>query len=100
MTGYVVGLPLGFATGVAILKGIVLLSSAWHIFFPLRPDCSAGKCRSNGYNTEIKTGHLIYTCKCGKSYMRDGRKFIALMPDGSKHPYKRLDRWGRWVDDQ
>ena len=102
--GYCVGFSVGFVVSSiltwAALLGYVLL------FLPF-PPCQAGKCRSiDDYEWNVaaifgryKWGVYRYTCRCGDKYVRDGKRFMKLLPDGETRPYKMLAGFREWSDE-
>jgi hypothetical protein len=101
---YFVGFPLGFSGAVvvtwAVLLGRILL------LFPF-PTCGRGKCNSikqykwrSGtiYGWE-KGGRYRYRCRCGREYVRKGRRFMEVGPNGAMLPYKKLVGFREWADD-
>jgi hypothetical protein len=99
-----VGFPLGFSGAVlatwAILLGRIVL------LFPF-PICREGKCRGlNGYVWKKGTlygskkgGLYRYRCRCGREYVRKGRKFMEVGSEGVAQPYKKLTGFREWTDD-
>lgn len=76
--------------------------------FPLRPACKRGKCRSSDYCWDEEDFQrflkdhgprkwTVFVCKCGDRYLRQGRCFSELLPDGTTKPYMCYPRlWRRW----
>jgi hypothetical protein len=96
-----VGVILGLLITRAVLVGRL------RVFFPL-PLCRRGKCHKLGrdyvwrlgtlFGYETK-GNYLYKCACGDIYVRQGTRFMELLPDGTRRPYKRLVGFRRWPDD-
>jgi hypothetical protein len=103
IAGYIVGFPVGF-TGALMLTWAVLVGRIL-VLFPL-PVCRRGKCRGFRQYTWRKGtirgweewGVYLYRCKCGDLYIRRGRQFIQLLPDGKERPYKKLVAFQTWAD--
>ena len=77
------------------------------LFFPL-PFCRRGKCQAFGQDYIWRLGTLFgyetkgtysYKCACGDIYIRNGARFMELLPDGTRRPYKRLVDFREWADD-
>jgi hypothetical protein len=103
--GFYIGCLIGTIGGMiltwAILTGRLLL------FFPL-PPCRQGKCHRLGTDFVWKKGRILgyegkgiyhYKCRCGDEYLRKGKKFLELLPDGTRRPYKMLVGFRQWADD-
>lgn len=71
------------------------------------PVCRGGTCRTlHDYRWKVGTicgrerwGEYHYQCRCGDRYVRHGRRFMVLSPEGAKHPYKKLIGFRKWIDD-
>lgn len=62
------------------------------------PDCKCGLPESvRKYETDANQ-NFVSICTCGRRYMRDGKKFMEVLPDGSVQPYLKRKN-ARWVDD-
>jgi hypothetical protein len=46
-----------------------------------------------------KGGQYWYKCACGDQYIRKRNRFIEVLPDGTKRPYKKLVGFRKWADD-
>ena len=98
--GFVVGIVAAFLFTWIIILGRVLL------FLPF-PPCRNGKCNRLGeYVWQqgtiygwTKWGVYSYRCKCGDYYIRDRKRFMQLLSDGTKQPYKKLIGIREWADD-
>lgn len=95
------GIVVGFLITRAILVGRL------RVFFPL-PHCRHGKCHTLGgdYVWRLgtlfgyeKRGNYLYKCACGDMYVRQGTRFMELLPDDTRRPYKRLVGFRKWADD-
>jgi hypothetical protein len=98
----------------AIVGGIVGMFLTWAVLwgrllllFPL-PLCRQGKCRSIGRDYVWRLGTIYgfegegvyrYKCACGDQYVRQGKKFMELLGNGTTRPYKRLVGFRHWADD-
>ena len=102
--GYTVGFLVGsigaFTLTWAILLGHILL------FFPF-PTCRQGRCnciadyvwkKGTIYGWE-KGGVYRYRCKCKDQYIRHGKKFMEVLPDGTRRSYKKLVGFRKWADE-
>ena len=49
-----------------------------------------------GYETK---GNYLYRCACGDMYVREGTRFMELLTDDTRRPYKRLVGFRKWADD-
>jgi hypothetical protein len=98
--GYSIGFVIVFFLSWAILLGHILL------FFPF-PSCRQRKCHSiDDYTWNIGSflgregwGVYSYKCECGNEYVREGKRFMEVLPDGTKRPYKKLIGFRKWADD-
>jgi hypothetical protein len=104
--GFFLGCLLG-TLGGAIVTWVVLTGRLL-LFFPL-PPCRQGKCRLLGKDFVWKKGSILgyegkgvyhYKCKCGDEYLRTGKKFQELLPDGTTRSYKTLVGFRTWADDR
>ncbi len=103
--GYGVSNLLGIIVGFLITRAIVV--GRLRLFFPL-PLCRRGKCHTLGrdyvwrlgtlFGYETK-GNYLHKCACGDMYVRKGTRFMELLPDDTRRPYKRLVGFRKWVDD-
>ena len=102
--GRCVGSLLGFLIASvltwAIWLGRILL------FYPF-PACRLEKCRGiedyrwsmDAIFGRVGRGVYLYSCKCGDEYIREGKRFMEILPDGNKRPHKILVGFRKWVDD-
>jgi hypothetical protein len=101
--GYIVGFPAGFA-GAFMLTWAVIVGRIL-VLYPF-PVCRQGKCRGfRQFAWRLGTIHgweewglHRYRCQCGDQYIRRGRRFNQLLPDGKELPYKRLVGFRTWAD--
>src|SRR5882762_5454810 len=103
--GYGVSNLLGIIVGFLITRAILV--GRLRLFFPL-PLCRRGKCHTLGrdyvwrlgtlFGYETK-GNYLHKCACGDMYVRKGTRFMELLPDDTRRPYKRLVGFRKWVDD-
>lgn len=102
--GYCFGFALGFI-GAFVLTWAFLLGR-FLLFFPF-PSCQRGKCnrvadyvwkKGSIYGYE-KGGIYRYKCRCNDEYIRRGKRFLEVLPDGTARPYKRLIGFRKWADD-
>ena len=77
-----------------------------HLFYPF-PSCRREKCHSI-FDYEWKITEILgrvgrgvyrYKCKCGDEYIREGNKFMELLPDGKMRLYKKVVGFHKWADD-
>jgi hypothetical protein len=96
---------IGFLVGLIITRAV--LRARLQLFFPL-PLCRQGKCHRLGQDYVWRIGTLfgyetkgiyLYKCKCGDTYIREGKRFMVLLPDDTRRPYKKLLGFRKWVDD-
>lgn len=74
------------------------------LFFPF-PSCRNGRCRGiSAYYWSLGTtygrerwGVYRYRCCCGDEYIREGKRFFFVRPDGSKQPYMTLTDFRTWT---
>ncbi len=94
----------GFA-GAYLLSWAALLTL--NVLLKPWPECRQGRCRSfrdyvwmrgTVFGWE-KGGRFRYRCKCGDEYLRDGRKFLRVLGDGTTRGYKRYECGVGWMDD-
>ena len=104
VVGNCIGFTIGLA-GVILFTWLILLGRIL-LFLPF-PPCRQGKCHRLGdyvwrqgtiYGWE-KWGVYSYRCKCGDYYVRDRKRFMQLLSDGTKQPYKKLIGFRKWADD-
>jgi hypothetical protein len=77
------------------------------LFFYPFPFCRRGKCHSiedyrwyiDAIFGRVGRGVYLYKCKCGDEYIREGKRFMEILPDGTKRPYKKLVSFRKWADD-
>ena len=104
----VIGHYIGFICGVifGFFHPILLLWGLFALFYPC-PQCRRGKCRHYtdfvwrkwtffGYE---KWRAWRYMCSCGDEHIFDGNRFMEVLPDGTKRPYKKLVGFRKWADD-
>jgi hypothetical protein len=99
-TGYIIGILAVFILIWLVLLGRILL------FFPFTT-CRKQKCHGiKDYGWPIGAiygrvgwGVYRYGCRCGDEYIRQGRRLMELLPDGTKRPYKKLIGFRKWADD-
>jgi hypothetical protein len=103
--GYLVFDLSGLAVGILVTRAILV--GRLRLLFPL-PLCRRGKCHTlgRGYVWRLGTlfgyeakGNYLYRCACGDLYVRQGRRFMELLPDDTRRPYKRLVGFRKWQDD-
>jgi hypothetical protein len=96
---------------VATVPGLIItrafLVGRLRLFFPF-PLCRQGKCYRMGRDYVWRLGTLfgyetkgiyLYKCRCGDTYIREGKKFMELLPDDTQRPYKKLVSFRKWIDD-
>lgn len=102
--GYVLGFLVAVVAGFLLTWLVLVTLNVW---LNSRPDCRRGKCRTfrdyvwkrgTVYGRE-RDGTFRYRCRCGDEYVRDGRRLLELLKDGTTRPYKRYKGRGRWVSD-
>jgi hypothetical protein len=104
--GYITGFITGIGTAYFIFWAVLV--GRLQIFFPL-PLCRHGKCE--GYNDYYwKTGTICgwewwgiyrYRCKCANDeYIRKGRQFMLVLPDGATVPFRKLYGFRKWKEDK
>jgi len=95
--GFIAG---GFITWLALKNRLLF-------FFPF-PLCRRGKCYRLGTDCVWRIGTLFgyetkgiysYKCRCGDVYIREGKRFMELLPDDTLRPYKKLIAFRKWADD-
>lgn len=104
-----VGFIAGFFCGATISYFFtwVILVGRLRLFFPL-PLCRQRKCQGyDNYHWPVRTiygweGWAIYRyrCNCEDEYIRHGKRFIEVLPDGETLSYKKLHGFREWVDDE
>lgn len=104
-TGYWIFAFFGLAAGLIITRAVLI--GRLRLFFPF-PLCRQGKCYRFGQDYVWRLGTLfgyegkgiyLYRCRCGDMYIREGKRFMALLPDDTTLPYKKLVGFRRWEDD-
>src|SRR6266481_908958 len=50
------------------------------------------------YGYEVK-GIYLYRCRCRDIYIREGKRFMALLADDTTRLYKKLAGFRKWEDD-
>lgn len=99
--GYCIGFPVGLLTAFAVVD---VLERTYYMAFPYRPQCRRGRCTSKSYEL-IQGGRrdpsFVLQCKCGDQYIHipAEKRFMELLPDGTKRPYKKRGFLGIWKDD-
>ena len=102
--GAVVGFILGISGAFLLTWGFLLGRTL--LLFPF-PPCRQGRCarykdftwkRGTIYGRQ-SDGTYLYRCKCGDQYLREGRRFVAILSDGTRQPYKKLVAFRTWIDD-
>jgi len=103
--GYYVFALVGFIAGLIITRAFLV--GRLRLFFPF-PLCQQGKCYRFGQDYIWRVGTLfgyetkgiyLYRCRCGDMYIRAGKRFMALLPDDTARPYKKLVGFRKWEDD-
>jgi hypothetical protein len=104
----VAGHWIGYIIGVLVVLIVLWLILLGHVvlFFPFT-SCRQGKCHGiEDYRWYIGTiygrvscGTYRYRCRCGDEYVRQGNRFMEVLPDGTKRPYKKLVGFRKWADD-
>jgi hypothetical protein len=103
--GYCAFALVGFIAGLIITRAFLV--SRLRLFFPF-PLCRQGKCYRFGQDYVWRLGTLfgyetkgiyLYRCRCGDMYIREGKRFISLLPDDTTRPYKKLVGFRKWEDD-
>ncbi len=95
--GFLIGLPLGYVGSFLATRGLLLVLVA---VFPNRPKCLRGLCSRLDYElVDPRSDPWVWRCKCDDSYVRDGKRFMQIEPDGTRRPYKKLNSLRFWVDD-
>jgi hypothetical protein len=102
--GYIVGFAAGFGAAFVLTWGLVV--GRILLLFPF-PACRQGKCRGfQQFAWKRGTirgwegwGVYRYQCRCGDQYIRRGRRFRQILPDGKELPYKRLIGFRTWESD-
>ena len=104
-TGYWVFAFFGLAAGLIIIRPVLI--GRLRLLFPF-PLCRRGKCYRFGQDYVWRLGTLfgyegkgiyLYGCRCGDMYIREGKRFMALLPDDTTLPYKKLVGFRKWEDD-
>ena len=107
--GWIAGIA-GFAFGFLILPlAFAFLGRVMDLAFegrPRFPTCRNGKCRSDDYkvvslkgrNRWIGTRYGLF-CKCGTKYEKKGRRFLEVLPDGSRRPFMIWRSFRGWFAD-
>ena len=98
----------GYIIGFMAVLIIIWLAFLGHIsLFPRFTTCRKQKChRIHDYGWPIgaiygRVGWGVYRfgCRCGDEYICEGKKFLEILPDGTKRPYKKLIGFRKWADD-
>lgn len=94
LIGMAIGAVAGGLAGVvfvyAIWGALWLIGRFWYLWRPLRPVCRSGCCREGDYElVEVSGTRTVWLCGCGTKYVRSGRLFSELLPDGTTRPYMR-----------
>jgi len=104
--GLYLGWIVGTLSGMAVTWALLLTRLLF--LFPL-PPCKQGRCTRIGKDYVWKRGRILgyegngvylYKCNCGDQYLRQGKKFLELLPDGTSRPFKRLVGFRKWGDDR
>jgi hypothetical protein len=95
-----VGLILGFGGAMVVFRAIARIAYQWHIRSGVRPGCPGKGCGGKEYSSvEYKNGDLIWSCDCGRKFVRRKRKFLQIEPDGTLKPYMKKSILRGWVAD-
>jgi hypothetical protein len=90
----------GFLVPIICIRAVLLADTLYRALLPPRPKCESGKCRWNDYKcVKLDEKESEYICKCGRTYVRSGTKFLRIDTDGARRPYKVLGAGHRWRDD-
>jgi hypothetical protein len=104
LIGLAIGFPLGTFLAVYCADFIVV---GWYRLFIHFPHCRNGKCsQPSDYMWLAGTFYgcegwrkFRYRCRCGDIYLRKGRHFMEVLPDGTLRLYKKQIGFGKWEDE-
>ncbi len=96
-----IGIPASIALVYLLLWVLSLMRII--LIFPL-PPCKQGLCRGiDGYTWVMghiygreRRGTFHYWCKCGDEYVREGKRFFYVCPDGTRQIYMTLVGFRKW----
>ncbi len=103
--GYRWGGVTGGSIGVAIgFSPFVLFAAAYGavtVWFPDRPVCICGQCKSEdykylGFRKPARDTHYYKCSRCQRHYRLENGRFDLRQDDESYKPYMKLSKWGRW----
>ena len=99
--GFYVFSLFGFISGLILTRAF--LKGRLQLFFPL-PLCRQGKCYRLGQDYVWRLGTLfgyetkgiyLYRCRCGDTYIREGRRFMQLLTNDTLHPSEKTSRFSQ-----
>lgn len=100
IVGWIIGFILGSSLAVAAwfaLNKLIRLRAKWR---PIRPICKNGKCPARVYKLLECKERVVFQCRCGTKYLKNGRRFMEMLDDGSTKPYmRRCGLFGKWEKD-
>jgi hypothetical protein len=96
-----IGVPLSVSFVLLFVWALAL--GRLLLLFPF-PPCRQGKCRSIDAYTWMmgrlygreKWSTYHYWCKCGDEYIREGKRFMQVLPDGTRQAYMKLVGFRKW----
>ncbi|MCG8405814.1 MAG: hypothetical protein MI923_11510 [Phycisphaerales bacterium] len=95
--------PLGCFSGCFVFVLLVFLLSFLKTRLvdgiPYIPICRNGQCHRDDYRIDTKEDRACWTCKCGDSYERVGRRFVLLEEKNERH-YLIWHPMKGWIADE
>jgi hypothetical protein len=101
--GWLGGL-IGFFVGLLVWAGVLALlitaGEALWLAGARLPRCHSGLCRTTAhYDVVNAEGTWVLRCRCGRDYVREGRRFLERLPDGTIQPYMVHRPFRGWFRD-
>ena len=86
----VLGFAIGISAGFGVFDILRLLFDFWYQLFPLRPICSAVKCKSEDYSWQYDDERgSVFKCQCDDLYLKAKRRFMKITSNNSTLPFMK-----------
>jgi len=97
--GYALGPPLALAGLYGFAWAAARFEDARVGGRPRFPPCRAGVCGPDDYTAVVADRRLLWRCRCGETYARQGRHFRFVDEAGEDHPHLVWRSFRRWEPD-
>ena len=99
--GLLGGIAIGIIAPPVIVHSLGFLEDFFWGGIPRFPQCRAGTCGKDDYETiEFDDHWLLWQCKCGKRYDKQGRRFVEVDDEGMIHHYLKWVPFKGWTDEE